>query len=1580
MAEENELIIEVTIGTPLDSTQFDISRISGLLPQGGTENQYLVKTSSVDYEAEWRDFPEITGGGTGIEVDVNRLLPQGGQDGQVLAKSSDNDYEFEYITLPEATNPVPDNRLLLSGGTANQILSKVDGTDYNVEWIDPVEPTVEIDMTRLLISGGTTGQVMVKSSDNDYEFEFADLPTPFDPSSLNIPDEIPANRLIPNLGLSGQILSKASDNPYDTEWINAPEAGTSLDGVSASWIGVSDSIINVPTPYTLVDTGYAITEDADSFNYQLILETEKGKFISPIMSGTQLNDIAVEAAGFSVVNDDGDVISTDDTAKYINIPLNSSAFSQLRGINSILLAKRGDNNNILITSTNGALENVRLIIERQSHSLIGPAGRDGSRGLDGVAGQNGRDGIDGQDGMDGMDAVFDADSLDFSNLLENERTALSNIPDNVFNITNDSTYVNSSRSFSQASGFTITLADNVEEVFGADNILHLNIAVAVGSTTYRPSLLINASQNGTALEVISGARTNLDTGENYEILIKLIDDSDITVELIAQVLSVTVRDDHTETRNVSLSAFILSEGDLYEAFERQVNSRIEALRGDLTNADSITQQTIDSFNEQLADITHITNFLTVIEGSGRVSANFLVDEVPAVNGSYTVSSAEQVSIYVPTDTQRQFVLLNGTDEVQLDYQRQVVLNDVRYSVTYPINFAAASVLTATISANTSSLRIQNEVAQLQSTFTGLLDETNAKFDTLGNLSNLGHLSNRLTVIAPTDGNYTVKDEFEEVAALAFVDDTITDSNYNILDNDVSVTIEDGGSYNALTGEATGANINVSSSDIVGLYSNQNLDKPLLITMRYSQRDDAPLGNEVGFISFNGNESLIASHVVFGWHARIGEPETTNMVNVDIDWSLLGHPNQILAVHNPVNSNLNAIFVEPNFELNSVANTTIRLRSFRSHDPNNLGASIENRTFDLTINADGTLNHQSTVFAGFTWFDGIRNQTTDVTLTFSTRQVVTNGFSTRVLEVNVSPSLQSVGDADIGLFAVNVHQQEMVSTTTPSRYRNESLPLQIGANNDMTLCLVPSYPNSEDAGARQFVDLIVGSTLDNSVRRIRLNRPLSDIITLDNALSMDINADEFLISHLGVSISKELINEIDVARIATNSIGNIFDSPVPTSEMIDFADVSDWAMSNNQEIIPSSKLPVVETAPAQARANPLERLYNRDITISSSLLLHSTGVFLNFDTIDDYVFTFTTITGNRETIVGGIPGQRLGFASIGTVASGITSDPNGKILSIPLVPSGTANTHDALLFQRTLVNDNGDFELLVATTGDTALTTELIIDRRRITAIGLTGEKGSDGAPGNDGAMGLPGNDGNDGEGVAPGGTTNQILAKVDATDFNTHWIDQPTGGGSSTPTRAPLVASEHYLHIGVPDLTATVDNSGVLGLVRMSNGTYEGTTQHAAGNNPTLFKLVFDNTTQATNVPSTWQYYDASHAEVSERGHIILPEGQFMVCASVNIRTVGFSSNAHRQVASMYITQGTDFDGNDRHGQTVYLRNSNMATAVYDDMMGVMTVSGIVIGNGVTPMFIKLAVANQSGANNPFEIHGAHCHIFQALI
>ena len=76
------------------------------------------------------------------------------------------------------------------------------------------------------------------------------------------------------------------------------------------------------------------------------------------------------------------------------------------------------------------------------------------------------------------------------------------------------------------------------------------------------------------------------------------------------------------------------------------------------------------------------------------------------------------------------------------------------------------------------------------------------------------------------------------------------------------------------------------------------------------------------------------------------------------------------------------------------------------------------------------------------------------------------------------------------------------------------------------------------------------------------------------------------------------------------------------------------------------------------------------------------------------------------------------------------------------------------------------------------------------ATGPTGPAGADSTvPGPTGPTGDTGATGATGPGVAVGGTTGQVLSKIDGTDYNTQWVDQSGGVTSITGTADQVVAS-----------------------------------------------------------------------------------------------------------------------------------------------------------------------------------------------
>lgn len=113
-------------------------------------------------------------------------------------------------------------------------------------------------------------------------------------------------------------------------------------------------------------------------------------------------------------------------------------------------------------------------------------------------------------------------------------------------------------------------------------------------------------------------------------------------------------------------------------------------------------------------------------------------------------------------------------------------------------------------------------------------------------------------------------------------------------------------------------------------------------------------------------------------------------------------------------------------------------------------------------------------------------------------------------------------------------------------------------------------------------------------------------------------------------------------------------------------------------------------------------------------------------------------------------------------------------------------------------------------------------------------KGDAGATGATGATGV---------GVPTGGTAGQILAKIDATDYNTTWIDAPTGGGSA---EYPDMTGNAGKVLGTDGTNVSwVDNGDAVALnMRYAHVVYDITSSPGAIGTPTNWLTIwYDNST-----------------------------------------------------------------------------------------------------------------------------------------
>ena len=102
------------------------------------------------------------------------------------------------------------------------------------------------------------------------------------------------------------------------------------------------------------------------------------------------------------------------------------------------------------------------------------------------------------------------------------------------------------------------------------------------------------------------------------------------------------------------------------------------------------------------------------------------------------------------------------------------------------------------------------------------------------------------------------------------------------------------------------------------------------------------------------------------------------------------------------------------------------------------------------------------------------------------------------------------------------------------------------------------------------------------------------------------------------------------------------------------------------------------------------------------------------------------------------------------------------------------------------------------------------DRRALP--GPAGPAGTPGTPGAAGTPGAPGATGAAGPGVPPGGVTDQVLAKIDNTDYNTKWTSSAGGGGSAIYVADTAPA-------GAPDKSLWVESDTGLLFFRWNDGT-----------------------------------------------------------------------------------------------------------------------------------------------------------------
>jgi len=208
--------------------------------------------------------------------------------------------------------------------------------------------------------------------------------------------------------------------------------------------------------------------------------------------------------------------------------------------------------------------------------------------------------------------------------------------------------------------------------------------------------------------------------------------------------------------------------------------------------------------------------------------------------------------------------------------------------------------------------------------------------------------------------------------------------------------------------------------------------------------------------------------------------------------------------------------------------------------------------------------------------------------------------------------------------------------------------------------------------------------------------------------------------------------------------------------------------------------------------------------------------------------------------------------------------------------------------------------------------------------GVKGDKGDTGDTGATGAAGTNGTNGTNGQGVPVGGTAGQVLAKIDATDYNTEWVAQ---SGTSGPTLEGMgYTSTRYYGTNVIQFntqvigvnttryspfyvseTATFDRIGIL-----TGSTFSGSAVVRLGiysnNNGTPSTVVLDAGTVSPTASST--VYQITISQSLSKGWYWLAANSSTAAATNSYNGLSNSQSMHSQLmgqASIAATQNPYF-------------------------------------------------------------------------
>ena len=195
--------------------------------------------------------------------------------------------------------------------------------------------------------------------------------------------------------------------------------------------------------------------------------------------------------------------------------------------------------------------------------------------------------------------------------------------------------------------------------------------------------------------------------------------------------------------------------------------------------------------------------------------------------------------------------------------------------------------------------------------------------------------------------------------------------------------------------------------------------------------------------------------------------------------------------------------------------------------------------------------------------------------------------------------------------------------------------------------------------------------------------------------------------------------------------------------------------------------------------------------------------------------------------------------------------------------------------------------------------------------------------------------------------------------------DQGEQGPAGTPAPT-IVVNDNYLHLGNADLDT---QGGVFNTQPFAGQNVAGQRIMGTSSSRIAEQAVrFLGTATTNNVPTGGSYTEAN-------GSIVLPAGHWIVCAAVNLQNPNAATNSsnHRQYCYLSI----DYDNNERHANSVYMRNRDAEVL---HIQGKVSVTGAVITDGTKFTTIRVRVDGDGTVPGDIVVFSAHVHAYRQLI